>query len=127
MRLRRTAISLLVVLGGCSWLSDSRNFSIYFENDSSTLNPQSQQTVGTAADFARNHPLQPIAVEGYAGPAFPGRDIVGLSAQRAEIVRQALVNAGVSPNRITTAANGVIDPKTLPNVAVRRVDIDIGK
>jgi outer membrane protein OmpA-like peptidoglycan-associated protein len=38
-------------------------------------------------------------------------------------VRQVLVRTGVNPDRIETQANGITDPKTMPNVSVRRVDI----
>jgi OOP family OmpA-OmpF porin len=127
MRVRRTTILLLVVLGGCSWLSDSRKYSVYFEPYSAALDQQGRETIDAVASFARSHPLQPIAVDGFAAPPDPKRDVDGLSAQRAEAVKQALVSEGVSPGRITTVANGVIDPKSLPSVAVRRVDIGVGQ
>jgi hypothetical protein len=43
-----------------------------------------------------------------------------------ETVKQAPLNDGVGPQRIITSANGIADPKTLPNASVRRVDITIG-
>jgi outer membrane protein OmpA-like peptidoglycan-associated protein len=127
MRSRWMAILLLAALGGCSWLSDSRKYSVYFEPYSADLNQQGHETIAAVAEFARSHPMQPIAVDGFSAPADPKRDVDGLSAQRADVIRQALVGDGVSPGRITLTANGVIDPKTLPSVAVRRVDIAVGK
>jgi OOP family OmpA-OmpF porin len=127
MRLRWMTILLLSALGGCSWMADTRTFSVYFEPYSSVLDQQARETISNAADFARAHPLQPVAVAGFAAPPDPKRDVEGLSAQRAEVVKQALVTDGLSPNRIITAANGITDPKDLPSIAVRRVDITVGR
>jgi outer membrane protein OmpA-like peptidoglycan-associated protein len=49
-----------------------------------------------------------------------------LSEKRADTVKQMLVADGVGPSRITIAAYGITDPKTLPTLAVRRVDISVG-
>jgi outer membrane protein OmpA-like peptidoglycan-associated protein len=127
MRVRWMTILLLAVLGGCSWLSDSRKFSVYFEPSSAKFDQQSRATMDAAAKFAQAHPMQSIKVDGFAAPADSKHDIDGLSAQRAEAVKQALVDGGIYPARITTAASGVVDPKSLPSVAVRRVDISVGQ
>jgi outer membrane protein OmpA-like peptidoglycan-associated protein len=127
MRLHWIPVLLLATLGGCSMLSDSRKFSIYFEPYSAALNQQGGETISAAAEFARAHPLQPVAVDGFSAPPDPKLDVDGLSAQRAEAVKQALISDGVTPSRITTEANGIVDPKNLPSVAVRRVDIAVGQ
>ncbi len=127
MRLGWMTILLLAGLGGCSWLSGSRQFSVYFVPYSAVLNQQARETIVAAAQFARSHPMQPIAVDGFSAPPDANRDVEGLSAQRAEVVKLALVSAGVGADRITTVANGIVNPKPLPQVAVRRVDISIGK
>lgn len=127
MRVRWMTILLLVVLGGCSWLSGSQKYSVYFEPYSTELDQQARQTIDDAAKFAQAHPMQPVAVDGFAAQPDPKRDVDGLSVQRAEAVKQALVSDGVFPARITTAANGVVDPKGMPSVAVRRVDIGVGQ
>jgi OOP family OmpA-OmpF porin len=127
MRLRWIGIFVLAGLAGCSWLSGSRKFSVYFEPYSAALNPQGRETITAVAEFARNHPLQPVAVDGFSAPPDAKHDVDGLSAKRAEVVKQALITDGVAPVRITTVANGIIDPKSLPDVAVRRVDIDVGQ
>ena len=79
-----------------------------------------------AASFAHDHPLQPITVAGFAAPPDPSKDVDGLSAQRAEAVKQALITDGVGSGRISIEANGITDPEGKPNLAVRRVDINIG-
>jgi outer membrane protein OmpA-like peptidoglycan-associated protein len=127
MRLRWMTIVLLVAVGGCSWLSDSRKYSVYFEPYSADLNQQGHETITAVADFARSHPLQPVAIDGFSAPADPKRDIDGLSAQRADAVKQALIGGGIDAHRISVTANGTVDPKALPSVAVRRVDIAVGK
>jgi outer membrane protein OmpA-like peptidoglycan-associated protein len=127
MRLHWIVIFMLASLGGCSWLSDSRKFSVYFEPYSADINQQGRETITAVAEFARAHPLQPVAVDGFSTPPDPRHDVDGLSAQRAEAVKQALITDGVAPIRITTAANGIVGPKSLPSVAVRRVDIGVGQ
>ncbi len=127
MRLRCMTVLLLVGLGGCSLLSDSRKFSVYFEPYSAELNQQGHATIASAAEFARNHPLRPVSIDGFSAPPDPKQDVDGLSAQRADVVKQALIGDGVASVRITTTANGIVDPKSLPSVAVRRVDIGIGE
>jgi hypothetical protein len=71
--------------------------------------------------------LSIISLSGCAAPPDPNMDVDGLSAQRAEAVKQALTAEGVDATRITTAADGITDPKTLPTLAGRRVDITIGQ
>jgi outer membrane protein OmpA-like peptidoglycan-associated protein len=127
MRAHRTAVVLLAVLGGCSSLSGSQKYSVYFEPYSAELDRQGHETIDAAAKFAQAHPLQPVEVDGFAAPPDPQRDVDGLSAQRAAAVKRALVSDGVSAERITTVANGITDPKSLPTVAVRRVDIGVGQ
>jgi outer membrane protein OmpA-like peptidoglycan-associated protein len=127
MRARWIAILLLASLGGCSWLSGTQKYSVFFQPYSADLDQQAIQTVQSAADFARAHPLRLVRVAGFSAPPDPNRDVDGLSAQRADKVQQMLIDDGVRPEVITTAANGIVDPGSLPTVAVRRVDITIGK
>lgn len=127
MRLRSITLLLLVcVVGGCSWLSNSRKYSVFFQPYSAELDAQAITTIQDAASFSRRHPLLLVTVDGFSAPPDPQRDVDGLSAQRAEAVRQLLVKDGVRDEVIATAANGITDPKSLPNLAVRRVDINVG-
>jgi outer membrane protein OmpA-like peptidoglycan-associated protein len=127
MRVRWMTILLITALGGCASSSEPQRFSIYFEPYSANLDQLANDTIRAAADFARAHAAAPIAVAGFSAPPDPQRDVEGLSARRAEAVKQALVKDGIGAERITTAANGVTDPKTMPQVAVRRVDITVGR
>jgi len=126
MSLRSLPFLCLFALGGCAWFSDSQTFSVYFEPYSSDLDQQAQATIRSAASFARSHPLQMVSVAGFSAPPDPKRDVDGLSAKRADVVKQALVDDGLAEQRVMTVANGITDPKSLPTLAVRRVDISIG-
>lgn len=127
MQVRLIPILLLLAVGGCSWLSSSQQYSVYFQSYSADLDPQAHATIHTAADYARSHPLQIVNINGFSAPPDPKQDVEGLSAKRADTVKQALVDEGVPAQRITALANGIVDPKALPNVAVRRVDISFGQ
>ncbi len=127
MRIRLISILLVASLGGCAWLTGSQKYSVYFQPYSANLDPQALETIHAAADFAKDHPLQVVRINGYSAPPDPGRDVEGLSDQRAENVRQALMTDGVPDQRIYTAGKGIVDPQVLPQVAVRRVDISVGE
>jgi outer membrane protein OmpA-like peptidoglycan-associated protein len=127
MRVRWMTILLLGALPACTPQTNGQKYSVYFQPYSADLDPQAQDTVHAAADFAQAHRSLPVAVTGYSAPPDPGRDVPGLSAHRAEVVAQALTGAGVEASRVTTSASGIIDPNTLPTLAVRRVDITIGR
>jgi outer membrane protein OmpA-like peptidoglycan-associated protein len=123
MRMRLAALLAMTALGGCSLFFGEQDYSIFFEPYSSKLDSQAMTTVRSASRYAMGHARARVLVTGYSAPADPALKVDGLSAQRADAVKQALVSDGVDPDRITTEANGVTDPKTLPSLAVRRVDI----
>jgi outer membrane protein OmpA-like peptidoglycan-associated protein len=127
MRFRWMTVLLLSALAGCTGSGDEQAYSVYFQPYSADPDPAARETIHAAADFARSHRTLPVVVVGYSAPPDPGRDVDGLSAQRAEGVKRVLVAEGVEPNRISTTAHGVIDPKNLPTVAERRVDIAVGR
>jgi len=118
---------MLLALGGCGLFTKSGKYSVYFQPYSANFDAQANETINSAADFAQAHPALPVVVNGYSSPPDPKLDVPGLSDQRAEGVKQMLIAAGVSPNRIVTRAHGITDPQNLPDVAMRRVDIGIGQ
>ena len=126
MRFQWIALASIVVLAGCESPSNTRNYSIYFQPYSAELDQQARESTETAALYARANASLPISVIGFSAPADPGRDVDGLSAQRAEAITQALTAEGVSANRISVSSSSAIDPLPMAMVAVRRVDISIG-
>lgn len=118
---------LVTALAGCAGAPERQRFSVFFQPYSAGLDQQANETVKAAAQFAQSHRGLPVALAGYSAPPDPNRDVDGLSAQRADVVKQALVASGVEPSRISTDAKGITDPKELPQVAVRRVDIMVGQ
>lgn len=125
MGFRWSRVLPLLVLGGCSTLfgQGQTKYSVFFEPYSTALDQQAQQTARAAAQYARTNPQTRLSLSGYSAPADPARNIDGLSDERAIAVKRALISDGVRPERIVTEGYGETDPKTLPNLAVRRVDI----
>jgi outer membrane protein OmpA-like peptidoglycan-associated protein len=118
---------VIAALGGCARTPETQKFSVFFEPYSAALDPQARDTIHSAADFASANLSLPVAVAGFAAPPDPKLDVDGLSAQRAAAVKQLLISDGIKPDRIATVANGTTDPKNLPTVSVRRVDISVGR
>jgi len=118
-----------MTLAGCASIfgNDRRQYSIFFPAYSTELDAQAQRTAREAAQFAKTNPNVSVTVAGYSAPADPARDVDGLSSDRAQAVKAALITDGIDPQRIDARANGMIDPKTLPSIAVRRVDITFAR
>ena len=125
MRVCWMTIVLAVSLGGCA--SGPQRYSVYFQPYSAAIDQQGLDTIHSAAQFAKDHPLQPVEILGSSAPPDPNQDVAGLSAARSVAVKQVLVSEGVGSLRIATLSKGIVDPKELPSVAVRRVDITIGQ
>jgi outer membrane protein OmpA-like peptidoglycan-associated protein len=127
MRVCCAPILIIAAIGGCSPTPATQKFSVFFGPYSAALDPQARDSIHSAADFASANPALPITVAGFSALPDPKLDVDGLPAQRAAAVKQRLISDGVRPDRIATAGNGIIDPKNLPNVSVRRVDISVGR
>ena len=131
MRRRLACILMLTLPAACAQLSggpSTASFPVFFAPYSAELDQPALDAVHSASAFAKSNARQPIVLIGYAAPPDPGQDVAGLSDKRAEAVKAALVSDGISPNRISTVAQGVVAPKAnMPNVSVRRVDISVGQ
>ena len=79
-----------------------------------------------AASGAGTRPGFAAAAAALAAPVPTKQDLDALSAERADAVKHLLVEDGIAANRIVVEANGAIDPKPLPSLSVRRVDISFG-
>jgi OmpA-OmpF porin, OOP family len=83
----------------------ARDFTIYFDTNSTTLTPAARAIVQQAAATARQAPMTRITVTGHADTVGTARYNQGLSERRAAAVQKALVAQGVPADEI--AASGV--------------------
>lgn len=99
---------------------------IRFGADSAELSGPSADTVRRVAELLLADPTAPVVVEGHVA-ATPGGVEVGLqlSDQRAAVVAQALVAAGVLAHRIDTRGLGAERPLATVEES-RRVEITVG-
>ncbi|GAA0596188.1 hypothetical protein GCM10009416_38150 [Craurococcus roseus] len=98
---------------------------VFFAEGSAAMGPEARAVVARAAERARAWPGVPVVVRGLAatdGSAGFGR---ALSEARARNVADALVAAGVSPDRIRVQPRGPV-PYEAMQVESRRVEIAIG-
>ena len=130
MRRRLACLVLLSLTAACAKFAGgpaTATFSVFFQPYSAELDQDAQDSIHSAAAFARSHASQPVILIGYAAPPDPGKDMPGLSEQRNTAVKSVLVADGVAPDRISAVAKGTTEPKdNMPNVSVRRVDISVG-
>ncbi len=87
-----------------------RAYLVFFDFDDSSLRPEAQQIVGTAANNAETGEIRRISVVGHADRS--GSDAYNdrLSLRRAETVRDALIALGYPAVQINVAARGEADP-----------------
>ena len=87
-----------------------RAYLVFFDFDDSSLRPEAQQIVGTAANNADTGEIRRISVVGHADRS--GTDAYNdrLSLRRAETVRDALIALGYPAAQINVAARGEADP-----------------
>lgn len=87
---------------------------IYFDYDSSLIKGQQNlQSIHTIADFLRSHPNVYIFVEGHTDERGPQAYNLALGSRRANIVRDALINNGASPDQVFTVSYGKERPVIL--------------
>ena len=87
-----------------------RAYLLFFDFDDSSLRPEAQQIVGTAAINADAGEIRRISVVGHADRSGSNAYNDRLSLRRAETVRDALIALGYPAVRINVAARGEADP-----------------
>lgn len=87
---------------------------IYFEFDSSELKPESDEGMEILATFLKNHSDMKIELSGHTDDTGEEEYNQRLSERRAESVKLALINKGISSERIKTKGCGSSQP-LLPN------------
>jgi outer membrane protein OmpA-like peptidoglycan-associated protein len=103
---------------------------ILFDFNSSSLRPQSQQTLRDLASNFRNYPDEQVTVEGHTDSVGTPSYNQTLSEQRASSVSNYLASEGVPSSRITSIGYGETRPKATNDTPEgrqlnRRVEIHI--
>ncbi|MGX9520476.1 OmpA family protein [Vibrio mediterranei] len=101
---------------GCEQYVDVSNtmaLRILFDNASTYIKPVFQTQISQMADFLKEYPDTTIEIQGYASVVGnPEKNLV-LSKNRAEVVREAIINNGIAPERLTIVGYGDTQPEEL--------------
>ncbi|MEO8343014.1 MAG: OmpA family protein, partial [Gallionella sp.] len=84
------------------------------------LKSRGMRSVQKLGDFLKQYPERKVLIEGYTDSKGSTRHNQALSERRAKAVRAALMDAGVSGDRITTRGYGKDFPVTDNNNAANR-------
>ncbi len=103
---------------------------ILFEFDSANIKAGSERTIDKIAQFLTDYPDQKIKIEGFTDSVGEENYNQELSQRRADAVKQALIDSGVSADRISTEGMGEEFPvasndTTAGRLENRRVEIII--
>ncbi len=79
---------------------------VLFDLNKADLKPAGEQTISRLADFMSEYEERRVRVEGYTDSTGAASYNQGLSERRAEAVRDALVDMGISRNRVETRGYG---------------------
>lgn len=79
---------------------------VHFAFDSSSLTPESQEALAANAKIMQSHPKVRVQIQGHADERGTSDYNLALGDRRAKIVLDALVSAGVSPQRLDTISYG---------------------
>lgn len=85
---------------------DDFNIIVYFEWDSSALTGAASTLIREAADYSQSNGASILLVDGHTDTSGSDAYNAGLSERRATIVRNALVQNGISGSMIRTASHG---------------------
>jgi outer membrane protein OmpA-like peptidoglycan-associated protein len=101
---------------------------VLFELGKSRLLPGASNNLARLADVFKEHPDQKAVIYGYTDNLGPDSINYALSQQRADTVRNELIEQGVSPGQLSTRAYGPANPVTTNDTAAgrqlnRRVEI----
>ncbi len=88
---------------------------LYFEFDEDDINPRTRRQLEIVALILRTDPGKTITLSGHTDALGTETYNDQLSSRRAKVVRDFLVNAGVSETQIVTVAKGASQPRR-PNV-----------
>lgn len=109
----KTPIDAVVDNDGCpSYIDSSEENKIHvlFANDSSEIPENYMQNINKMSEFLVKYPKTHIELKGYASPVGNAAYNIALSKRRASVIRQALINHGITSSRIKTIGFGDSDP-----------------
>jgi peptidoglycan-associated lipoprotein len=78
----------------------------FFDYDSYEIRPDAQTTIAQDASYLAQHPTLKVVIGGYCDERGSTEYNLALGENRANAAKQALVNGGVSPDRIRTVSYG---------------------
>jgi peptidoglycan-associated lipoprotein len=79
---------------------------VFYDYDSYDVRPDAQSTIQADAAFLNQHPNLKVVVGGYCDDRGSTEYNLALGENRANAAKQALVSAGVSPDRLRTVSYG---------------------
>lgn len=88
---------------------------VFFETDSTVLTARARETLNRQAQWLRLYPQYHAAIEGHADERGTREYNLGLSARRANVVRDYLVSQGIPGSRLRTIAYGKERPVAVCN------------
>ena len=91
------------------------NDNVYFDFDKFNVKPQYTANINKVADYLKAHPTDSLLVEGHTDDRGTEEYNLALGERRALSVRDRLVSAGVSGDRITTISYGKEKPAVIGN------------
>ncbi|HET7663633.1 MAG TPA: OmpA family protein [Rhodanobacteraceae bacterium] len=109
LQARQGAEGLQMTLGG-----------VAFATGQTTLRPEARAHLGKLVKFVQSQPDKHIRIEGYTDSSGNAAVNQSLSLKRAQSVRQALVEQGVSASRITAVGMGETHPVASNDTATGR-------
>lgn len=106
-------------------LAKFKNFKkqVFFDNNSIELKPADYRYIQDVTVVLKQYPELSVVLEGWASTRGRAEYNKQISMRRAEVVEQALVNNGISSDRIVSSFRGE-DPNSSEAIA-RRVDMSI--
>ncbi|NOI68729.1 OmpA family protein [Vibrio sp. 99-8-1] len=86
--------------------SSQLQLKILFANDSAEINPVFTNEITKMVDFLQRYPQTSVELQGYASKTGDAAHNMALSKQRAEQVKQHIVDEGVDSSRVTIVGYG---------------------
>jgi peptidoglycan-associated lipoprotein len=82
----------------------------YFDYDSAQIRPDARQALQKTADFLKGYPNTRVTIEGHCDERGSTEYNLALGTNRADSVKNALIQAGVSGDRVKTITMGKEKP-----------------